>query len=92
MKRNNELLYKILEALKDDERASTDSELNSFTIGEHSRDEIHYNCLLLRDAGLVYMEKGATYPSRLTWEGYIFLVGPVPPLATTERPPFRGHS
>lgn len=80
MKRNNELLYKILETLKDDEKASTDCAENFLVIGEHSRAEIHYHCLLLRDAGLIHMEKESDNPSRLTWEGHNFLGGPVSPL------------
>src|SRR4051794_17576245 len=87
MQRNNKLLYMILESLKDDDNASTNNGSISLSFEGHSKAEIHYHVLLLHDVGYVQMAEGSENPSRLTWAGYNFLVGPVqqPPRPSVKR-------
>jgi hypothetical protein len=78
MKRDMELIRKILFALEERESGFAGGEL---AIEGHSEDEIGYHVLLMMEAGLVHgietTHRGSAVPTgsaaRPTWKGYEFL-------------------
>jgi len=78
MKRNMDLIRKILMVLNEHEHGYAPDELN---IEGFSEDEIGYHCLILGEAGLLEVSDSSCFdsesptadPVRLTWDGHEFI-------------------
>ena len=81
MKRDMDLARKILLSVEGNTDAIGLDGIRDFRVEGHSKDEVAYHVMLLKEAGLIEaisatnMDPGSFnwYPKRLTWQGHEFL-------------------